>query len=240
MNSLINSTTTRDSSVEIVVTTFRGTAMVAGIIYLLTFVSIPTLSLYKSVHDPEYIIQTGSDTWVIVGALLEIVVGLACIASAVVLYPVLKRQSEAAALGLVAARVLEATLIFTGVACLLTIVTLKQSGVGSESLSTGYALVTMYDRIFSISQNLIPAINDLILGVLFFQSRLVPRILSGVAIVGSFTLIGADIGIISGVLELRSPLTGLASIGVALFEFALGVWLVVKGFNWRQEVEKSI
>ena len=233
MNSSTNSTTHGDVSSQAIATAFRKTALVAGLIYLLTFVSVPTLSLYGAIHNPDYIISSASDTPVIVGGILEIIVGLAGIASALALYPVLKLQSESGALGLIAVRVLEATLIFAGVACLLTIVTLKQSGVGAESISVGHALDTMYDRIFSISQNLMPAICDLILGVLFYQSRLIPRFLSVIAIIGAFTLVGADIAIITGVFELRTPLTAIGAVGVAFFEFSLGILLVVKGVSFR-------
>ena len=131
----------------------RKTALVAGVLYLLTFVSIPTLALYGSVHDPNYIVGPGPDTAVLVGGVLEVIVALAGIGTAVVLYPVLKRQNEAAALGLVGSRVLEASAIFAGVAFLLTIVSLRQAGAGADAVVAGHALVTMYDRIFLISQS---------------------------------------------------------------------------------------
>jgi hypothetical protein len=86
----------------------RRTALVAGLLYLLTFVSIPTLALYGSVHDPNYIVGPGPDTAVFFGGVLEVIVALAGIGTAVALYPVLKRQNEAVALGLVGSRVLEA------------------------------------------------------------------------------------------------------------------------------------
>ena len=89
-------------------TPLRKTALVAGVLYLLTFVSIPTLALYGSVHDRNYILGPGPDTAVLFGGILEIIVALACIGTAVALYPVLKRQNEGAALGLVGSRVLEA------------------------------------------------------------------------------------------------------------------------------------
>ena len=113
----------------------RKTALVAGVLYLLTFVSIPTLALYGSVHDPNYIVGPGPDTAVLVGGVLEVIVALAGIGTAVVLYPVLKRQNEAAALGLVGSRVLEAAGILAGVACLLAIVSLRQAGRGPERWS---------------------------------------------------------------------------------------------------------
>jgi hypothetical protein len=210
---------------------FRRTALIAGVIYLLTFISIPTLSLYTPIHNMNYIISDGPDTQVIIGAILELIVGLAGIATAVVLYPVLKRQSESGALGLIASRVLEAATIFGGVAFLLTIVTLRQRGVSSDAVITGQALVIMYDRIFLIGQSLMPAVNDLLLGFIFYQSRLVPRALALIAIVGSLMLISADIAIMFGVLEQRAPSTALAAVPVAVFEFTLGIWLVVKGFK---------
>src|SRR5215213_3005944 len=120
-----------------------GEVLVAGLLYLLTFVSIPTLALYGPVHDPTYIVGPGPDTAVIVGGVLEIIVALAGIGTAVVLFPVLKKQNEGAALGLVAARVLEASTLFLGVAFLLSIVTLRRAAAGADALVTGNVLVTL-------------------------------------------------------------------------------------------------
>src|SRR5205085_1755297 len=125
----------------------RTTALVAGVLYLLTFVSIPTLGLYGAIHEPNYITGPGPDTAVLLGAVSEIIVALAGIGTAVTLFPVLKRQNEGMALGLVGSRVLEASTMFAGVAFLLTIVSLRQAGASAEMLGTGRALVTLYDRI---------------------------------------------------------------------------------------------
>src|ERR671928_810161 len=115
----------------------RKTALVAGVLYLLTFVSIPTLGLYVPVHDPNYILGPGPDTGVFIGGILEVIVALAGVGTAVALYPVLKKQNEGMALGLVGSRVLEASTMFAGVAFLLTIVSLRQAGAGPEALDTG-------------------------------------------------------------------------------------------------------
>ena len=131
----------------------RKTALAAGVLYLLTFVSIPTLFLYVSVHDPKYILGPGPDTGVLVGGVLEVIVALAGIGTAVALYPVLKRQNEGVALGFVGSRVLEAATIFAGVACLLSVVTLRQAGAGAGALVTGQALVALYDRTFLVGQS---------------------------------------------------------------------------------------
>ena len=116
-------------------TSLRKTALIAGVFYLLTFVSIPTLALYGSVlSDPNYIVGSGPDTPVIIGGVLEVIVALAGIGTAVVLYRVVKRQNEAAALGFVGARVLEAAGIVAGVVALMSIVTLRQAGAGADAL----------------------------------------------------------------------------------------------------------
>ena len=174
-------------------TSSRKTALVAGMLYLLTFVSIPTLALYAAVKSPNYILGPGPDTAAIVGGILEIIVALAGIGTAVVLFPVLKRQNEGVALGLVGSRTLEAATIFAGVAFLLTVVTLRQAGAGADALVTGHTLVTLYDRIFLLGQSFMPAVNDLLLGFLLYQSRLVPRVLPVLGFVGAPVLVASDI-----------------------------------------------
>lgn len=209
----------------------RKTSLAAGILYVLTFVSIPTLTLYREIHEPNYILSPGTDTPVIIGGILEIIVALACIGTAVVLYPVLKKQNETCALGLVASRVLEAGTIFTGVAFLLSVVSLRQAGAGADALVTSHALVALYDRIFLLGQSFLPAINDLLLGYLLYQSRLVPRALSLIGMVGAVPLVAGYLAVLFGIIGLHSPLAGLAAVLVALFEFSLGIYLIVKGFK---------
>jgi hypothetical protein len=210
---------------------FRKTSLVAGILYLITFVSIPTIALYSSVHEKNYLLNGGPDTATIVGGILEIIVALASIGSAVALYPVLKKQNEGFALGLVASRILEACTIFVGVAFILSIVTLRRDGAGADSLATSHALVALYDRIFLLGQSFMPAINDLLLGVLLYQSRLVPRFLSIIGIIGSVPLIAGYFAVMFGIIGQHDGLSGLAALLVALFEFSLGIYLIIKGFK---------
>ena len=205
--------------------------MAAGILYLVTFVSIPTLALYRPVKQANYILGAGPDTAAILGGLLEIIVALAGIGTAVVLFPVLKKQNERLALGLVVSRVLEASTIFLGVAFLLSIVTLRKDAAGVDALPISHALVALYDRIFLLGQSFMPAITDLLLGILLYQSRLVPRALSRIGLVGSPLLIIGYLAVLFGFIGQHSPLAGLFALPVALFEFSLGIWLVVKGFD---------
>ncbi len=210
--------------------TMRKIAFAAGVLYLLTFVSIPTLALYGPVHDPNYIIGPGPDTAVIFGGVLEIIVALACIGTAVALYPVVKRQNEGVALGFVGARVLEAGTIFAGVVCLLSVVTLRQAGAGAGALVTGQALVALHDW-FRLGQNLMPAVNALLLGSLLYQARLVPRILPLLGFIGAPLLVANTIVTMFGITGLIYALTGIGVLPIALWEFLLGVWLTAKGFN---------
>ena len=209
----------------------RQTALVAGVLYLLTFVSIPTLTLYSAVRDPKYILGSGPDTGVMFGAILEIVVALACIGTAVALYPVVKRQNEGVALGFVGVRVLEAACILVGIASLLSVVTLRQSGAGADGLGAAHGLVALHDRIFLLSQSFLPAVNAVLLGSLLYQSRLVPRVLPLVGFVGAPLLVASDVGILFNLWGPMSTVAGVAALPIALWELSLGVWLVVKGFN---------
>jgi len=205
---------------------------VAGVLYLLTFVSIPTLFLYGQVrNNPTYLSGPGPDTAVLFGGILEIIVALAGIGTAVVLYPVLKRQNEAAALGLVGSRVVEAAGILAGVACLLAIVSLRQAGAGAGALGAGQTLAILYGRIFSLSQSLMPIVNDLLLGFLLYRSRLVPRALPVIALIGAPLLAIGTIGTLLNLWGQVSSVSALLALPVAVFEFSLGVYLTVKGFK---------
>ena len=154
-----------------------------------------------------------------------------------VLFPVLKRQNESAALGVVTARVIETVLIFTGVISLLTLITLRNdvagtAGADQASLVTaGHTQVAVYNWTFRLSQALMPVIVDLLLGYLLYRSRLVPRILPIVAFVGAPLLLANDIAVFFGVYAKGSALDGVAAFPIAAFELAFGIWLIVKGFD---------
>ncbi len=232
MNKNNNTTMVADKTIlRRPMSSLRKTSLLVGVLYLLTFVSIPTLAIYGPVKSAGYILGAGPDTSAIIGGILEIIVALAGIGTAVVLYPVLRKQNETTSLGLVAARILESGTIFVGVAFLLSIVSMRQTGAGTEALATSHALVALYDRIFLLGQSFMPAICDLLLGFLLYHSRLVPRGLSLIGIVGGPVLLIGYFAIQFGIIGQHAPLAGLFAIPVALFEFSLGVYLVVKGFR---------
>ncbi len=210
----------------------RKSALVAGLFYLLTFVSIPApFFLYAGVRAPNFIVGPGPDTPVFVGAILEIIVALAGIGTAVALYPVVKRQGPARAMGFVASRTLEAASITAGVVTLLSIVTLRQMGVGAAGLVAGQSLAVQYTWMFHLSQSLIPIINAVLLGSLLYQSRLVPRWLPVVGFVGATLLLAVWFAVLFGLIASASAPAGIAGITIATWEFSLGIYLTFWGFK---------
>jgi hypothetical protein len=215
----------------------RRISRAAGIFYLLTFVSVPTLMVFQPVRDgAEFVLGTGSTTGVLWGSFSEVVVALAGIGTAVVLFPVTRRVSETAALGFVTARVVEGSLIIVGVVSMLTITTLRDVATTPDAdqaslVTAGHALVATYDWTFLLSQSLMPVFNALCLGYVMYRSGLVPRILPTLGLIGAPLLLASDIAIFFGVIDRVSPFAAVAFIPIAVWEFSLGVYLTVKGFR---------
>lgn len=209
----------------------RKTALIAGTAYLITFVAVFTLGLYGPVHEAGYITSSGSDTGVIIGGILEVIVALAGIATAIVLFPVVKRQNESLAMGFVSTRLLEAATIFVGVASLLALVTLRQDGAGADAAVTGNAFVAVYDLTFLLGQGIMPAMNAFMLGTLLYQSRLVPRILPTLGLIGAPLLLFSLTGVLFDAWDRTSTIAAVFVLPIAIWEFSLGVYLVVKGFR---------
>ena len=213
-------------------TSLRKTSLVAGVCYLLTFVSIPApFLLYAAVRAPNFIVGAGPDTPVFVGAILEIIVALCGIGTAVALYPVVKRQGQGRALGFVAARTLEAASLTAGVVPLLSIVTLRQAGVGAAGLVTGQALAAQYSWMFHLSGSFIPILNAVLLGSLLYQSRLVPRALPVLGFIGAALLLAVWFAVLFGLIGAVSAPTVVAAITIAAWEFSLGIYLTFRGFK---------
>ena len=218
----------------------RKVAMLAGGLYLVTFAaSIPARFFFLDpvLSDPGYIVGSGADTRVLAGGLLDMVNALACIATAVVLFTVVKRQSETLALGFVASRLLEAAIIAIGVVSLFAVVTLRQdlagaAGAEEASLVTvGASLVAVYEWTFLFGPNVLAALNALLLGTLMYRSGLVPRAIPLMGLIGGPLLLVSVTGIVFGTHGLDSGVHVIAAAPIFVWELSLGVWLVVKGFR---------
>lgn len=217
----------------------RKTALVAGWFYLITFLaSIPAVALLDPVlNDPSYVVSaTGADTRVVLGCVLDLVNALACIGTAVALFPVVRRQEEGVALGFVTSRMFEAAVIVIGVVSLLAVTTLRQDLAGRPTTDTrslaivGQALVDVRDWTFTIGPSLMPGINALLLGYLLYRSGLVPRLIPTVGLVGAPLLIASALVTIFHSNQPVTVLAVVATIPIFLWELSLGLWLVVKGF----------
>jgi hypothetical protein len=220
-------------------TATRKAALIAGILYLITFAaSIPALGLYDTIlHNRHFVLGGGSHTSVLWGAIGEIITGLTGIGTAVFLYRILKRQSHTAALGFVSSRVLEATMIFVGVLSLLTIVTLRQDVAGTAAanpaslVTTGRALVALHNWTFLLGPGLMPAVNALCFATVLYRSRLVPRIIPTIGLIGAPLLLVSFACTLFGAFDQVSTPAMLFALPIATWEFSVGVYMVVKGFR---------
>jgi Domain of unknown function (DUF4386) len=218
----------------------RKVALVTGVFFIITIIPSPIAQfvLYDSVlNDVDYIVGAGADANVRLGAFLEVIIAIAIIGTAVTLFPLLKRQHESFALGYVAARIFESTMIVVGIIGLLSVVTLRQefAGVaGAEAASLvedGRSLVAIHDWTFLLGPGLMPGLNDIMLGYLLYASRLVPRALALLGIVAGPVHFASFVAVLLGVIEAASVRQVIASIPVAAFEVILGIWLILRGFN---------
>jgi hypothetical protein len=217
----------------------RNHARAAGILYLLTFASsIPALVLIGPIlHNAGYVTGAGQDTRVLWGCLLDVVNALTAVGSAVALYPVVKRQNQSLALGFVTSRMLEAAVIMIGVVSLLAVVTMRQDFAGSAGgdaatlTVTANALVDVRDWTFLLGPGLMPAFNAILLGTLLYRSRLVPRTIPTVGLIGAPLLLAAMLATYFGAIEQISPISALLTLPVAAWELAVGLWMTFKGFT---------
>ncbi len=198
---------------------------------MITFLtSIPAVFLYSPVLDhTSYIVGAGADTRVAVGALLEVLLIVANVGSAVVLFPVLKRQNEGLALGYVTARLVESTFIAIGIVSLLTIVTLRQDVGGAGGTDS---LVAIHDWTFLLGPGWVVGVgNGLILGYLMYRSGLVPRGMAMLGLIGGPLIIASGTAVLFGVIEPGSAAQFIATIPEFFWELSLGIYLLVKGFK---------
>ena len=217
----------------------RRTSRVAGWFFIGTFVfSIPGLLLYGPVlHHHDYVLGGGADTRIAFGAFLEILTAIANIGTAVTLFPVVKRQNESVALGYVASRILESTIIVAGIASVLAVVTLRQdlAGTGADAGTltiAGRTLIAFKDWTFLLGPGFCAGIGTgLLLGYLMYTSGLVPRRLALLGLIGGALAFVAATGALFDVYDRGSVAQFVLTVPEIIWEAALGIYLVVKGFK---------
>ena len=210
-------------------------ARVFGVLFLVTFItSIPALLLYQPVLDDPvgYIAGAGQNNQILFGVLLELLLIIANIGTAVVIFPIVKRQSEELALGYVTARIFECTFILVGIVAVLGIVTLQKDVAGTAEGTVAYTLAAIKDWTFLLGPGWVVGWgNGLILGYLMYRSELVPRKMAWLGLVGGPLIIVSGTLVLFGVGNPGGTMQGLATIPEALWELFLGVYCTVKGFR---------
>ncbi len=215
----------------------RKTALIAGVLYIATFVfSIPAaFGFYDSIlHNHQFVLGAGSVQGVFWGGLFEVITGLAGIGTAVVLYPVAKRYSRNGAMGFLASRILEASIIVVGVVSLLSVVTLRQDLAGTDApglVTVARSLVAVKNWTFLLGPGFLSAVNAFCLGTVMYRSRLVPRIIPTIGLIGAPLLLASSIGTLFGLHDQVSATASLMALPIAAWEFSLGMWMMVKGFK---------
>jgi hypothetical protein len=215
-------------------------ARVTGVLFVITFITSipPVLFLYGPLlDDPRYIVGgAAADNGPSLGALLELILIVANIGTAVVLYPVVRRVNEIFALGFVTARVIECAFIAVGTLSVLSLVTLRQeAAAGADAgslLAVGQSLVALHHWAFLLGPGFVVGIgNGLILGYLMYRSGLVPRGMAVLGLIAGPVLLARFVGILFGVFEPMSVLGGIMVVPEFIWELSLGIWLIVKGFD---------
>ena len=214
-------------------------ARVTGVLFVITYIASipPVLFLYGPLlDDPRYIVGGGAaDNGLALGALLELILIIANIGTAVVLYPVVKRVSEILALGYVTARFIESVFIAVGLLIVLSMVTLRQEAAGAgagQLLAVGQSLVALQKWTFLLGPGFVVGVgNGLILGYLMYRSGLVPRSMAILGLIAGPVLLARFVGILFGVFEPMSVLGSVMVVPEFIWELSLGIWLIVKGFN---------
>ena len=213
----------------------RKTALVAGILYLLTYASsIPAaLLLGETLANPDYILGAGAVGQVRLAALFDIVNGLTAFGTAVALYSVVKRQHQGFAIAFVTSRLFEAAILFVGILSVLAIATLRETAANADptSLSTvGLSLTALYKLAFTLGTG-VCALNAFLLGWLMYKSRLVPRAIPVIGLIGAPLFTSWIIGYVLGITERDTAWMAIGVAPIFIWELALGLWMTFKGFR---------
>ncbi|HEY7454195.1 MAG TPA: DUF4386 domain-containing protein [Thermoleophilaceae bacterium] len=213
-------------------------ARIFGVLFALTIVtSVVALLLYDPIlNDTDYILGEGDDARIQLGALFEIFLAITNIGTAVVIWPIVRRQSETLALSYVASRVVESTFIVIGVISLLSVVTLREdlAGGGADSGAleiAGQSLVALHDMTFLIGPSFCVGVNGLVLGYLFYKSGIVPPRLAIFGVIGGPLIFASSIAILFGAYEQTGGVGFLFAIPEIIFEVGITIYTIWKGFR---------
>ncbi len=218
----------------------KTTARIVGVLFILAAVTaIVGLILYGPIlNAPDYIIRgSANETQVIWGAFLELILAFSIIGISIMMFPILKKHNESIAIGYVCFRLLEATIIILGIISLLSVVTLSHEFAkavapnASSFLTAGRLLVAVHDWTFLFGPNLALSLSTLTMSYLLYRSKLVPRFISVLGLIGGPLTFASAVLVMFGVYLQISIWGVITAIPVFAYEMTLAVWLIVKGFS---------
>jgi hypothetical protein len=218
---------------------------VFGWFFLATFLtSIPAyfLGYAKILEDPTLITGAGADpaTGVATGATLELLLIVANVATAVVAYPVLKRESEMGAIGYVSARLVEAMFIAIGIVGALAFLLMRQEATAASTPVLGEAFVAIYDRAFLAGPGFFAGLaNGVILGYLMYRSELVPRGMTWLGLIGGPLVMITGVAVVFDAIERGGAVQAIATIPEFFWELSLSIYCIVKGFRLSSPILRT-
>jgi len=209
-----------------------------GVLYLITFVtSIPALWLYESaLRDPVgYIAGAGHDKRILLGALLELLLIVANVGTAVVIVPIMWRRYKELSIGYVTARLFESTFILVGIIAMVAVITLRNQTAGAADGTVAYTLAAIKDWTFLLGPGWVVGWgNGVILGYMMYRSGLVPRRATWLGLIGGPLIILSGTAIMFGgdhPSNSLHTLQSIASVPEIAWELFLGVYCTVWGFK---------
>jgi hypothetical protein len=222
----------------------RKTSLIFGLFFAGTFVfSIPALFFYDPLlHDASYILGGGFDTRISTGALFEILLAICNIATAIVIFPIVKRVKEPVALGYLASRIVESVLILAGVISLMAIVTLRANFMpGDDTVAltmAGKGLLAFHDWTFLLGPQFCAGFgNGFLLGYLMYRSGLVPPRMALLGLVGGpLAFVGGVLVLFDGLKPMSAGLIALTVLEVA-WELSITLYTIFKGFRQSPVLE---
>ena len=217
---------------------YRRIATFTGWLWIITFVTsiLARFFFYAPVlnHKGNYVTGAGSDahTLIAIGALLELLLIISNVGTAVVPYSIHKRVHEAGAVAYVTARLMECTFIAIGIVCMLAISTLRQDALSGTTAAVGQGIFDVYQWTFRIGPGFFVGVgNGLILGWLMYTSGLVPRRLALFGLVGGPLIIISGALVILGVIAASGAVQIVMTIPEFIWELGIGIYLIVKGYR---------
>jgi hypothetical protein len=215
----------------------RKIAITVGLLYLITHVtSVGAAALYDRIlSNPSYIVSAESVTPVLVGILFEVILAMANIGTAVAMFPVVKRWGEGIALGYVGLRTLEGAVIAVGVIPLMVVVALRHAAAADPNtlVAIGGALVSIYQGTLLVGPGFICGVNTVLMATLMYRSRLVPRFIPVLGLVGGPLILVFTAVKLFGLYDQLPLWTGIVVIPIFAWEVSLALYLIIKGFRSR-------